>query len=184
MNPEILWWLDNISSGGENVEITQEAISAAMEQSRKGAQAWYRTRSNQAINNQIADFLWYIYEDSRSDKIFKCINVFNEWPNRILFGELAVFLAPFFAQDADKFHINQIYNINYHISNKKSEYIYYINKLIDGSYKVSDVIKTEEIDTIDELKFGNLNKNELFFWADEMIKLFAWQNDEALDMKD
>ena len=179
MNPEILWGLDNIPGPGELIDISDEALAMAMEQSRRSAQAGYRTWSNQALNQEVANFLEYILQHHRSEEILKCILIFMTKQGGILFGELAVFIAPFMQHEANICHINQIYNINYHIKASKSEYTNYINNLISGNYIASDTVKTEEISTMDKLQFDKLDQSKIWFYADILIGIFGREKDSA-----
>lgn len=185
MNPELIWWsIDNIWSAGEVIDITDEALSAAMEQSRRSAQAAYRTWWNHALNNQVAKFLEYIVKHEKSEQLLKPIAIFMQNPNSVLFGEYALFLAPFLSQAADEYSINQIYNINYHIKASKSEYTAYINNLINNTYTVSGTVKTEAISTMDKIEFAKIDQDKLWFYVDNLIDLFWRENDNiAMDNK-
>lgn len=184
MNPELIWWLDNnIWTWWQQLEVSNEALSQAMEQSRRWAQAAYRTSSNQALNWQVAKFLQYTLAHPKSEEIIKCISLFMTWPNTVLFGDFCIFLAPFMSEAADQFAINQIYNINYHIKANKSEYISYINKILNNTYMTDNVIKNEEITTMDKINFSRLDQTKLRFYVDYIIWVF-WREDNTKQLQD
>ncbi len=177
MNSEIIWWVENLGNLGAWLEVSDEAMAQVMEQSRKWVQASYRTTSNQALNNQIAKFLQYIFSHPQSDQILKVITVFVTSPNNVLFWEFCIFLAPFLAETADQFAINQIYNVKYRITNNKSEYISYINRLIEDKYISEHIVKNEEITTMSKLNFAKLNQEKLWYYVDYIIWVFRREDD-------